>query len=173
MAKNYDFSTAEAVCVDQVADHWEVRAKAEDGQWWTVSDSSIMDESTAMDLAEEMRRRAKVRRIEWHEILDLDGITVDQAENAILVCDAGSGEKGFNVGDFWAFGTFVSTQNYELIHAPNQKQFDAVAEALDRAAEHAGCCRCGRHGTEDDALHLHGDHTGLVCERCMASEEAS
>lgn len=55
----YDFTTAEANNTDNTRnDRWEVSAKSDDGQWWTVSDSAQMTQAEAEKLAAEMRAEA-------------------------------------------------------------------------------------------------------------------
>jgi hypothetical protein len=52
--RTYDWSTAEAVCNDAQANTWEVRAKS-DEKWWTVSDSTAMDQAAAEEMAASFR----------------------------------------------------------------------------------------------------------------------
>ena len=80
-----------------------------------------------------MTTNTKARRIEFHETLDPDGVTRDQADNAILITPVAVGQCAFYVGDAVAYGEWVSESEYELLHAPTQEWFDFVAEEMDSA----------------------------------------
>lgn len=76
-----------------------------------------------------------IRRIEdKRDGIDLDAVTRDQADNSILIADAGNGQVAFYVGNNVAFGTWVDATDYCVEHAPTQAQYDAVSKAIDEAA---------------------------------------
>jgi len=74
------------------------------------------------------------RRIEFHNTLDLDGITQDQSDNAVLITPVPNSEEVmFRVGDAVAYGTWSDSSCYSVDHAPTQDHFNLVADALARA----------------------------------------
>ncbi len=79
------------------------------------------------------------RRIEFHETLDLNAVTRDQADNAILITPVGHGEFAFFVGDAVAYGhisplaTDDDLLDFEILHAPTQDWFDTVVSAMNAA----------------------------------------
>ena len=60
----YDWSTAEAVCNDATKDTWEVQARGDDGQMWTVSDSSQMSRDEAEREAKQSKAASLIELIE-------------------------------------------------------------------------------------------------------------
>lgn len=60
METTMNLSTAKAVCNDNKARAWEVRAIGSDGKWWTVSDRTDMSYNEARSQASDMRHAANL-----------------------------------------------------------------------------------------------------------------